>query len=244
MGMVDKPDALAIDTTPPKSSKRLHIVGFVITGFWLAGLAIYLVSNFETVWSMPPNEHGDFMAGAFAPLAFLWLVLGFFQQGEELRHSGRALWLQGRELQNSVEQQRELVNVTREQLAFESEMLNEQRAELVRSTRPLFRLADAGSAPGIDGKRSFRVRIINVGRRCTDFKVYLNGNHFQNAPRVLEPELSYDLSILLHPKDVTVIPLKLTYIDERLNSGSAEFEMHFEAGSFRFTNAGTSDVAD
>lgn len=30
------------------------------------------------------NQFGDFLAGAFGPLAIFWLVLGFFQQGQEL----------------------------------------------------------------------------------------------------------------------------------------------------------------
>jgi len=67
---------------------------------------------------MKPDEFATFLAGVFGPLAFLWLVLGFFQQGAELRHSADALWLQGQELQNSVEQQRNLVEVTREQNYF------------------------------------------------------------------------------------------------------------------------------
>jgi hypothetical protein len=33
------------------------------------------------------NEVGDFLAGAFSPLAFLWLVVGYFQQGHELSAS-------------------------------------------------------------------------------------------------------------------------------------------------------------
>lgn len=32
------------------------------------------------------NEWGDLLAGLFAPLAFLWLVVGYFQQGQELRN--------------------------------------------------------------------------------------------------------------------------------------------------------------
>ncbi|MFN4312570.1 MAG: hypothetical protein ACK4FK_18455 [Ferrovibrio sp.] len=38
-------------------------------------------------WCLPPNEMGDFFAGIFAPLAFLWLVLGYMQQGDELRRT-------------------------------------------------------------------------------------------------------------------------------------------------------------
>jgi len=37
------------------------------------------------VWNLPPNELGDFLAGAFAPLAFLWIVVGYLMQSAELK---------------------------------------------------------------------------------------------------------------------------------------------------------------
>ena len=61
--------------------------GIAITIIWLGPFVTY---GFHTGWSTifltdKPNELGDFLAGTFAPVAFLWLVLGFFQQGAELR---------------------------------------------------------------------------------------------------------------------------------------------------------------
>nr|WP_228286625.1 hypothetical protein [Acinetobacter pittii] len=47
---------------------------------------------------LPSNELGDFLAGAFAPLAFLFLILGYKQQGQELK-------LQAQELANLVKEQ-------------------------------------------------------------------------------------------------------------------------------------------
>ncbi|MHC3125753.1 hypothetical protein NL42_19155, partial [Acinetobacter sp. GN11] len=52
---------------------------------------------------MPLNEVGDFLAGVFAPVAFFYLYLGYIQQGTELKQNTRALNLQAKELQNSVE---------------------------------------------------------------------------------------------------------------------------------------------
>ena len=49
------------------------------------------------------NEFGDFIAGAFAPLAFFWLVRGFYQQGIGLKQNSEALNLQAEELQKSTE---------------------------------------------------------------------------------------------------------------------------------------------
>lgn len=76
------------------------------------------------------NEFGDFIAGAFAPLAFFWLVRGFYQQGKgleqnsealkmqaiELKKTTEALELQVKEMKASVEQQSRLAQVYEDEL--------------------------------------------------------------------------------------------------------------------------------
>ena len=47
------------------------------------------------------NEFGNFIAGAFAPLAFFWLVRGFYQQGKGLEQNSEALRMQAVELQKT-----------------------------------------------------------------------------------------------------------------------------------------------
>ena len=61
-------------------------VGFWISGGWLFVALLYVYFRWTAFCGLEPNEHGDFFAGLFAPLAFLWLVIGFIQQGEELSH--------------------------------------------------------------------------------------------------------------------------------------------------------------
>jgi hypothetical protein len=64
---------------------------------------------------------GDFLAGAFGPIAIVWLVLGFIQQGEELKLNTAALKLQADELRQSVAQQRRLVELNNEEQAARRE---------------------------------------------------------------------------------------------------------------------------
>src|SRR5690606_17388856 len=106
-----------------------------------------------------------------APLAFLWLVLGFLQQGHELRNSADALWIQSRELQHSVEQQRQLVDVTREQLAFESEMLRHQQEEIRRNSQPVIRLA-VSRISTLGGKKQVTFALRNHGKPCTAIAIH------------------------------------------------------------------------
>ena len=68
-------------------------LGLIITIGWLGGGIWYLGHVSET---MPTQNYsleavGSFLEGAFAPLAFLWLVIGLFIQQQELANNTEAL---------------------------------------------------------------------------------------------------------------------------------------------------------
>ncbi len=68
-------------------------LGLVITVVWIAGGLFYVAHITET---SPGQDFGleavgSFLEGAFAPLAFLWLVLGLFIQQRELANNTEAL---------------------------------------------------------------------------------------------------------------------------------------------------------
>lgn len=62
-----------------------------------------LIINFDELKTLKLNEKGDFLAGIFSPLAFLWLVYGYLQQGQELKQNTKALKMQAEELRISNE---------------------------------------------------------------------------------------------------------------------------------------------
>jgi len=78
-------------------------------------LVCNLVINFEDVQALKLNEKGDFLAGVFSPLAFLWLVYGYLQQGQELKQNTEALRLQAIELGKNVQAQNEIVKFQQEE---------------------------------------------------------------------------------------------------------------------------------
>ena len=90
------------------------------------------------------NEIGDFLAGLFGPLAIFWLVLGFFQQGDELRNSVETLKLQADELKNSVEQQKAMVSITGKQLDLDIQVRKEQTKEKIAQNLPQIQIRGAG----------------------------------------------------------------------------------------------------
>lgn len=117
-----------------KNDKKSKIsVMLYLTLAYLFLIIIFALSDLQHMKDLKPNEWGDFFAGFFAPLAFLWLIFGYYQQGEELKQNTEALNLQAEELKNSVEQQKFLVETTQEELKLAIEQMNNQkRKELVQ----------------------------------------------------------------------------------------------------------------
>jgi hypothetical protein len=61
------------------------------------------------------NEIGDFLGGAFAPLAFLWLIAAVFLQRHELEAQRSDLKLSRALLSQQIEEAKENVKYIREQ---------------------------------------------------------------------------------------------------------------------------------
>jgi len=99
-----------------KLSQHMTAIGTAITAVYLFAMLVLVCGRLTQVLNMPLNEVGDFLAGAFGPVAFLWLVLGFLQQGDELRQGTEALLLQAEELKNSVKQQSIMADAARQQI--------------------------------------------------------------------------------------------------------------------------------
>jgi hypothetical protein len=81
-------------------------LGLATTATWFLLGVLYISStigwsNFST---LPAEELGNFLEGAFAPLAFLWLVIGYFLQQKELEQNTAALRAQASEIHRTAEQ--------------------------------------------------------------------------------------------------------------------------------------------
>jgi uncharacterized membrane protein YccC len=92
-----------------RERRHLPRIGLALTALYVAGLVIYLLVQGQNPADLKLNELGDFLGGVSSPLAFLWLVLGFFQQSREIRLSGKALHLQAQEMRATREEQRSIV---------------------------------------------------------------------------------------------------------------------------------------
>ncbi|WP_180175084.1 hypothetical protein [Acinetobacter sp. YH01022] len=79
-----------------------RVINWALTLGWV-GFVFYLWQYSGIKKPDELNEIGDFLAGVFAPLAFFWLVRGFYQQGKGLEQNSISLKLQADELQASTE---------------------------------------------------------------------------------------------------------------------------------------------
>ena len=84
--------------------RRLTRLGLLLTTAWALAIFTVLFFKADDISTMAVNAWGDFLAGVSAPLALLWLVIGYFQHGEELRLNTRALEAQQEELRRQVEE--------------------------------------------------------------------------------------------------------------------------------------------
>jgi hypothetical protein len=145
------------------------------TALYVGGAILIMGARFQELINLELNAIGDLSAGIFGPVAFLWLVLGYVQQGRELKISSEALHMQAVELRDSVEQQKSLVAAQHESLR-----------NYERSLEPLLELKYVG-AKQIDGEWLENFQIRNFGHYCDSLVVNISGGGDERPPLSLEP---------------------------------------------------------
>lgn len=134
-----------------RNYKKEHPFVFYFLVVYLGGILIYIsiFVGFFADYASPLelNEVGDFLAGIFSPIAFLFLYLGYRQnsealklQAKELGLSNKALQAQVTELKSSVEQQKELVKTSKEEFDFTVEQFLSQKQKETVLRQPFLHL--------------------------------------------------------------------------------------------------------
>ena len=145
------------------------------TAVYVSGAILIVCTRFDDLIALELNEIGDLSAGVFGPVAFLWLVLGYIQQGRELKISSEALKMQAAELKESVKQQTALVEAQQENLRHYE-----------RSLEPLLELRHEGYKE-IDGEDFENFEIRNFGSYCEGVVLRLYSGGFEKNVLPLEP---------------------------------------------------------
>ena len=158
---------------------KSEVIGGVITALYLAGIVLLVCFKWNASQKLGLNEVGDFLAGVFGPIAFLWLVLGYIQQGRELKLSSEALRMQVEELKNSGEQYAHLVAVGREQNSAQIAANNYERVRYEKSMNAHI-LFYPGESIGSAGIFVHTFDLHNVGAEAIDveFLCKIPGHNF------------------------------------------------------------------
>ncbi len=95
-----------LDQQAPDSRDWRIWLGLVLTIVYLAIISVYVsrIVGWNHFFDEPIDTLGQFLEGAFAPLAFLWLVIGYFLQKKELMLNTQAISKQNEVIQQSAEQ--------------------------------------------------------------------------------------------------------------------------------------------
>lgn len=125
-------DTNKIEETKEKS-KFPYMLIFTIV--YLAMVILYCLLDVKGMRTLRPNEWGDFLAGFFAPLVFMWLIYGYHQQGKELS-------LQIEELSNSVAQQKSLAITAQQELDLLIDREKRQTELEIINAQPYFHVKD------------------------------------------------------------------------------------------------------
>ncbi|NSX21865.1 hypothetical protein HTV13_18815 [Pseudomonas putida] len=137
------------------------------TKYALIGTAVYilffvsltLIRRTEFV-GLDLNELGDFLAGIFGPLALFWVVIGYFQQGEEVRNSTK-------ELAHSVAELKRQSETARNRFEAEKNARREEQQRHKKSIMPVFNLKASEFADDND-VRVVHMEISNSGAQVRD----------------------------------------------------------------------------
>lgn len=197
-------------------------IGVSISVLYAGLLIAMMIWRWDEIAKLPLNSLGDFAAGAFGPMAILWLVLGYFQQGDDLKHNTDALRLQAEELANTVQQQRELVALGHEQLQREKRLAQDERRRQVAAARPKFELSIPQAAWEDDDKIILEIDAKNVGAPCSHLRAHaaVGGLSLSAQSLGADPQIWRITAYGLASEAFEVFDFHISYLDVAGNTGS------------------------
>ena len=215
--------------SPPEAISTLTkgAVGFTVV--WASGALILQANKWETLGKpLQLNQLGDYAAGAAAPIAFLWLVMGFWQQGREMR-------AQAMELNASVRAQLAIADTARAQQALE--VCREAREEIERMQRstPLLEVYGVKSQVGNFRKLQLKFSFLNLGLDLMQVKAVLIFGGLREVEvmytDMLKRGASVDGSAIYGEREGAL--LRVTFTDEMQRKGKMTFDVQIADNDHR-----------
>ncbi|WP_336932907.1 hypothetical protein [Acinetobacter bereziniae] len=140
------------------NSKFQYWFFIIFTIIYFLVLNRFFDVSFDKIKTLHPNELGDFLAGTFSPLAFLFLILGYLQTNKSLGQNTEAISQQAIALQQqaeSLKQQAKALDTQIAELQLSNESYQRQVEEMEKSVQTqqnMFDLAEKQYKDSINEK--------------------------------------------------------------------------------------------
>lgn len=146
---------------------------WALTGIWVLAAGSYIYVALPHIEGLDAVDVGALLSGVFMPLAFLWLIVGFFQQGAELRQNAEALRQQADRLEQQVQGTKSLVLVAVRQAEATVRMVQLERQKFEEETRSRMRAAQPRFVldEGMRHPRTGSMRLHNFGAAASNLSI-------------------------------------------------------------------------
>lgn len=150
-----------------KHLKAPTLWGIFLTALYGASLPVlfyWMGAQLKGEKPMTGNEFGDLAAGIFGPLAFLWLVIGYWQQRLEIRANGEELKAQSDRIERSIAAQNllaretvKLATAAQAQVDLMTKLVAEEEGRRLAVTGPTIDFMESLSYP-TEGEIDYTIR--------------------------------------------------------------------------------------
>jgi hypothetical protein len=201
--------------------KRLTIFAITVTAIWVSGCAAIVFLKWDSALSLQLNAWGVFLGTLTAPLALFWLVIGYFQQGEELRLNTKALQAQQEALMRRMAETALLPKYS-EQQAKASELLeplNKQEAGKGKSRERMAAQPRFFAKGGRQSGRSIETTVENSGAEILEISISSTAPHGMSVSPIKLWKRGQRGTVTITQKEgISLewpIPFSITYKDSR-----------------------------
>lgn len=206
----------------------LTTIGWVLSLIWLMFVASLLRTH-----NLPSdlNAIGDFVAGMASPLAFLWVVIGYYQSQEALKLQAKELSQSSEALVHQVEEMRTATKLQKEQLdqvknQFDNAILNEKH-----NLQPIFDLRiksiiDVEETDAFYKFITFELECIEgTARFITMFNKKDNNGSFERINQITKGKVEkIQIDVIVKDSiDLHGLMFSLSYFDVRGNLANQEY---------------------
>ena len=169
--------------------KKATTTALIISILLSMGFIVLLFVKRAELGNLTLNEWGDFLAGFAAPLAFVWLVAGYLQQGRELQLNTAALKEQQAELRLQVEATKQLSEHANRQAESSEKMAEVAMAEMeslkLDQQKRLMAYFHGQISSLFEGGNTILITLISTGAIARNVEVYAQPN---SVPATMQPQ--------------------------------------------------------